>query len=140
MSGFDMFNLSILQVLVLDNCSLLASVSLDLPCLQNIRLVHCRKYVFTSPFALQITDSFSFFLSLSANKGLKTHYSLFCQILMFVTFRFAELSLRSLKLSSIMVSNCPLLRQINITSDSLQVCELMKPLYSFLGFFGPSLE
>ncbi|XP_061374889.1 F-box/LRR-repeat protein 15-like [Gastrolobium bilobum] len=32
-----------LEVLELDNCSLLTSVSLDLPRLQNIRLVHCRK-------------------------------------------------------------------------------------------------
>lgn len=32
-----------LEVLELDNCSLLALVSLDLPRLQNIRLVHCRK-------------------------------------------------------------------------------------------------
>ncbi|XP_028116215.1 F-box/LRR-repeat protein 15-like [Camellia sinensis] len=31
-----------LEVLELDNCSLLAAVSLDLPRLQNIRLVHCR--------------------------------------------------------------------------------------------------
>ncbi|XAR57573.1 hypothetical protein NMG60_11025761 [Bertholletia excelsa] len=36
---------SMLEVLELDNCSLLASVSLDLPRLQNIRLVHCRKFV-----------------------------------------------------------------------------------------------
>ena len=35
----------LLQVLELDNCSLLTSVSLDLPRLQNIRLVHCRKYI-----------------------------------------------------------------------------------------------
>lgn len=34
-----------LEVLELDNCSLLASVSLDLPRLQGIRLVHCRKFV-----------------------------------------------------------------------------------------------
>uniref|UniRef100_A0A5B6YK04 Putative F-box/LRR-repeat protein 15 n=1 Tax=Davidia involucrata TaxID=16924 RepID=A0A5B6YK04_DAVIN len=34
-----------LEVLELDDCSLLASVSLDLPRLQNIRLVHCRKFV-----------------------------------------------------------------------------------------------
>ncbi|KAL7170798.1 hypothetical protein ACSBR2_035635 [Camellia fascicularis] len=34
-----------LEVLELDNCSLLAAVSLDLPRLQNIRLVHCRKFV-----------------------------------------------------------------------------------------------
>ncbi|KAK3004889.1 hypothetical protein RJ639_018528 [Escallonia herrerae] len=34
-----------LEVLELDNCSLLTSVLLDLPCLQNIRLVHCRKFV-----------------------------------------------------------------------------------------------
>ncbi|XP_028076765.1 F-box/LRR-repeat protein 15-like isoform X1 [Camellia sinensis] len=34
-----------LEVLELDNCSLLASVSLDLPRLQNIRLVHCRKFI-----------------------------------------------------------------------------------------------
>ncbi|KAG8381763.1 hypothetical protein BUALT_Bualt05G0006400 [Buddleja alternifolia] len=34
-----------LEVLELDNCSLLTSVSLDLPRLQSIRLVHCRKFV-----------------------------------------------------------------------------------------------
>ncbi|KAL3646014.1 F-box/LRR-repeat protein 15 [Castilleja foliolosa] len=34
-----------LEVLELDNCSLLASVSLDLPRLQKIRLVHCRKFI-----------------------------------------------------------------------------------------------
>ncbi|KAL2974327.1 hypothetical protein AAZX31_14G098000 [Glycine max] len=33
-----------LEVLELDNCSLLTSVSLDLPRLQTIRLVHCRKF------------------------------------------------------------------------------------------------
>ncbi|XP_027354138.1 F-box/LRR-repeat protein 15-like isoform X2 [Abrus precatorius] len=33
-----------LEVLEFDNCSLLTSVSLDLPRLQNIRLVHCRKF------------------------------------------------------------------------------------------------
>ncbi|CAJ1972903.1 unnamed protein product [Sphenostylis stenocarpa] len=33
-----------LEVLELDNCSLLTSVSLDLPHLQTIRLVHCRKF------------------------------------------------------------------------------------------------
>ncbi|PON73101.1 F-box domain containing protein [Parasponia andersonii] len=35
---------SLLEVLELDNCSLLTSVSLELPRLQNIRLVHCRKF------------------------------------------------------------------------------------------------
>ncbi|KAL2545110.1 F-box/LRR-repeat protein 15 [Forsythia ovata] len=35
----------LLKVLELDNCSLLTSVSLDLPRLENIRLVHCRKFV-----------------------------------------------------------------------------------------------
>lgn len=34
-----------LEILELDNCSLLTSVSLDLPHLKNIRLVHCRKFV-----------------------------------------------------------------------------------------------
>ncbi|XP_044479549.1 F-box/LRR-repeat protein 15-like isoform X1 [Mangifera indica] len=34
-----------LEVLELDNCKFLTSVSLDLPRLQNIRLVHCRKCV-----------------------------------------------------------------------------------------------
>ncbi|KAG8375758.1 hypothetical protein BUALT_Bualt10G0133600 [Buddleja alternifolia] len=34
-----------LEVLELDNCSLLTSVSLDLSRLKNIRLVHCRKFV-----------------------------------------------------------------------------------------------
>ncbi|EYU20299.1 hypothetical protein ABFS82_01G007800 [Erythranthe guttata] len=33
-----------LEVLELDNCGLLASVSLELPRLKNIRLVHCRKF------------------------------------------------------------------------------------------------
>ncbi|KAL9444989.1 hypothetical protein AB3S75_018061 [Citrus x aurantiifolia] len=33
-----------LEVLELDNCNLLTSVSLELPRLQNIRLVHCRKF------------------------------------------------------------------------------------------------
>ncbi|GER32081.1 F-box/LRR-repeat protein [Striga asiatica] len=36
---------SMLEVLELDNCSLLASVSLDLQRLQKIRLVHCRKLI-----------------------------------------------------------------------------------------------
>ncbi|XWS70186.1 hypothetical protein CRYUN_Cryun03dG0027200 [Craigia yunnanensis] len=33
-----------LEELELDNCHMLTSVSLDLPCLQKIRLVHCRKF------------------------------------------------------------------------------------------------
>ncbi|RYQ85246.1 hypothetical protein Ahy_B10g104750 isoform B [Arachis hypogaea] len=69
---------SLLEVLELDNCSLLTSVSLDLPLLRNIRLVHCRKL--------------------------------------------ADLDLRTIMLSSMVMSNCPALRQINITSNSLQVC------------------
>ena len=36
--------------------------------------------------------------------------------------RFVDLNLRALMLSSILVSNCPALHRINITSDSLQVC------------------
>lgn len=46
MKCFNVSNMfpTLLQVLELDNCSLLTSVSLDLPRLQNIRLVHCRKY------------------------------------------------------------------------------------------------
>ncbi|XP_042003043.1 F-box/LRR-repeat protein 15-like [Salvia splendens] len=36
---------SLLEVLELDNCSLLTSVSLDLQRLKNIRLVHCRKFI-----------------------------------------------------------------------------------------------
>ncbi|KAJ0031974.1 hypothetical protein Pint_13684 [Pistacia integerrima] len=36
---------NMLEVLELDNCNLLTAVSLDLPRLQNIRLVHCRKFV-----------------------------------------------------------------------------------------------
>ncbi|KAL3024403.1 hypothetical protein AAZX31_04G119100 [Glycine max] len=43
-----------LEVLELDNCSLLTSVSLDLPRLQTIRLVHCRKQVSASFFFLWI--------------------------------------------------------------------------------------
>ncbi|PQP99266.1 F-box/LRR-repeat protein 15 [Prunus yedoensis var. nudiflora] len=52
------------------------------PRLQNIRLVHCRK--------------------------------------------FADLNLRCIMLSSIMVSNCPVLHRINITSNSLQKLALQK--------------
>ncbi|KAF2285042.1 hypothetical protein GH714_037530 [Hevea brasiliensis] len=68
-----------LEVLELDNCNLLTSVSLDLPRLQNIRLVHCRK--------------------------------------------FADLNLRSIMLSSIMVSNCPALhpKQLGWDSDTLSI-------------------
>ncbi|KAM5566156.1 F-box/LRR-repeat protein 15 [Rosa sericea] len=75
-------NSYMLEVLELDNCSLLTSVILDLPRLQNIRLVHCRK--------------------------------------------FADLNLRTLMLSSIMVSNCPVLHRISITSNSLQKLSLQK--------------
>ncbi|KAJ0749277.1 putative F-box domain, leucine-rich repeat domain superfamily, F-box-like domain superfamily [Helianthus annuus] len=71
-----------LEVLELDNCSLLTSVFLDLPRLQNVRLVHCRKFV--------------------------------------------DLSLRSLVLLSIKVSNCPSLQRINIVSNSLQKLVLQK--------------
>ncbi|KAK7351311.1 hypothetical protein VNO77_10655 [Canavalia gladiata] len=71
-----------LEVLELDNCSLLTSVSLDLPRLQNIRLVHCRK--------------------------------------------FADLKLMTIMLSSILVSNCPALHHINITSNSLQKLAIPK--------------
>ncbi|XP_054818807.1 F-box/LRR-repeat protein 15 isoform X2 [Prosopis cineraria] len=71
-----------LEVLELDNCSLLTSVSLNLPRLQNIRLVHCRK--------------------------------------------FADLDLRTMMLSSILVSNCPVLHRINITSSSLRKLALQK--------------
>ncbi|KAJ7958407.1 F-box/LRR-repeat protein 15 [Quillaja saponaria] len=71
-----------LEVLELDNCSLLASVSLDLPRLQNVRLVHCRK--------------------------------------------FSDLNLRSITLSSILVSNCSVLHRINITSNFLQKLSLQK--------------
>ncbi|EXB74891.1 F-box/LRR-repeat protein 15 [Morus notabilis] len=45
-----------LEVLVLDNCSLLASVSLDLPRLQNIRLVHCRKFAELSLRSLMLSS------------------------------------------------------------------------------------
>ncbi|MCD7457358.1 hypothetical protein HAX54_034923 [Datura stramonium] len=44
-----------LEVLELDNCSLLTSVSLDLPRLQNIRLVHCRNAVSNCPHMINIT-------------------------------------------------------------------------------------
>ncbi|KAH9653139.1 F-box/LRR-repeat protein 15 [Citrus sinensis] len=73
-----------LEVLELDNCNLLTSVSLELPRLQNIRLVHCRK--------------------------------------------FADLNLRAMMLSSIMVSNCAALHRINITSNSLQKQENLTSL------------
>ncbi|XP_074286851.1 F-box/LRR-repeat protein 15-like [Silene latifolia] len=36
---------NMLEVLELDNCNLLMSVSLELPHLRNLRLVHCRKFV-----------------------------------------------------------------------------------------------
>ncbi|KAE9586892.1 putative F-box domain, leucine-rich repeat domain, L domain-containing protein [Lupinus albus] len=73
---------SLLEVLDLYNCSLLTSVSLDLPHLQNIRLVHCRK--------------------------------------------FTDLKLRAIVLSSMLVSNCPALQRINITSNSLQKLTMPK--------------
>lgn len=43
-----------------------------------------------------------------------------------LSYRFADLNLRTLMLSSIMVSNCSVLHRISITSNSLQVCLLLK--------------
>ncbi|CAI0381015.1 unnamed protein product [Linum tenue] len=71
-----------LEVLELNNCNLLTTVSLDLPRLQRISLVHCRKFV--------------------------------------------DLNLRSVTLSSIMVSNCPSLHRISITSNSLKKLALLR--------------
>jgi len=48
--------------------------------------------------------------------------------------RFADLNLRSIMLSSIMVSNCPALHRINITSNSLQVCLTRRLLYIHFAF------
>ncbi|KAG5045081.1 hypothetical protein AAZX31_06G051600 [Glycine max] len=45
-----------LEVLELDNCSLLTSVSLDLPRLQNIRLVHCRKFADLNLMTLMLSS------------------------------------------------------------------------------------
>ncbi|KAH9321095.1 hypothetical protein KI387_015734 [Taxus chinensis] len=71
-----------LEALQLDFCWLLTSVTLDLPRLQNISLVNCRKFV--------------------------------------------ELNLRSPVLSSINVSNCPILNRIDIISNALQKLVLQK--------------
>ncbi|MQM11751.1 hypothetical protein Taro_044661 [Colocasia esculenta] len=51
---------SMLESLLLDCCALLTSVSLDLPRLQNFRLVHCRKFVdlnLRSPVLSSVTVS-----------------------------------------------------------------------------------
>ncbi|TKY74859.1 F-box/LRR-repeat protein 15 [Spatholobus suberectus] len=45
-----------LEVLELNNCSLLTSVSLDLPRLQNIRLVHCRKFADLNLMTLMLSS------------------------------------------------------------------------------------
>ncbi|RDX77207.1 F-box/LRR-repeat protein 15, partial [Mucuna pruriens] len=45
-----------LEVLELDNCSLLTSVSLELPRLQNIRLVHCRKFADLNLMTLMLSS------------------------------------------------------------------------------------
>jgi len=88
-------------------------VSLDLPRLQNIRLVHCRKYGHLC--------FLSHFLMLLLTVSLSTSFSnLFLKTTFLV--RFADLNLMTLMLSSILVSNCPVLHRINITSNSLQVC------------------
>ncbi|KAL2346599.1 hypothetical protein Fmac_000599 [Flemingia macrophylla] len=47
---------SMLEVLELDNCNLLTSVSLDLPRLQNIRLVHCRKFADLNLMTLMLSS------------------------------------------------------------------------------------
>ncbi|KAK7311950.1 hypothetical protein RJT34_10445 [Clitoria ternatea] len=47
---------SMLEILELDNCSLLTSVSLDLPRLQNIRLVHCRKFADLNLITLKLSS------------------------------------------------------------------------------------
>lgn len=125
------FILILLQVLELDNCSLLTSVSLDLPRLKNIRLVHCRKYVccLNTPSPKRkkrnetpLKERFPFFLAICV-------CACFCYALLqtvifcyYYFCRFGDLNLRSIMLSSITVSNCPALHRINITSNLLQVC------------------
>ncbi|XP_047320069.1 F-box/LRR-repeat protein 15-like [Impatiens glandulifera] len=45
-----------LEVLELDNCNLLASITLDLGRLQNIRLVHCRKFTDLNLRSIMLTS------------------------------------------------------------------------------------
>ncbi|XP_077240958.1 F-box/LRR-repeat protein 15-like [Tasmannia lanceolata] len=78
----SIFHSYMLEELELDCCGQLTFVSLDLPRLRNISLVHCRKFV--------------------------------------------DLNLRSPLLSSITVSNCPVLHRIDITSNSLEKLVLQK--------------
>lgn len=63
-------SLNFLQVLELDMCSLLTSVSLDLPRLQNIRLVHCRKYIICCSIYPPFTQSFFLKKNLSLPRSL----------------------------------------------------------------------
>jgi len=53
-----------MQVLELRSCSLLTSVSLDLPRLKNIRLAYCRKYVSAS-FSLSPEKHYNSIIDLS---------------------------------------------------------------------------
>lgn len=99
-----LYKILMLQVLELDFCNLLTSVSLELPHLRNLSLVHCRKYAL-------ICESGYVELCSPAN----------WLILSFVC-RFLDLNLRCFMLSCLNVFDCPALQRISITSHALQVC------------------
>ncbi|KAH7523879.1 hypothetical protein FEM48_Zijuj06G0058800 [Ziziphus jujuba var. spinosa] len=134
-----------LEVLELDNCSLLTSVSLDLPRLQNIRLVHCRKFadlnlrstmlssitVSNCPLLhrINITSNSLQKLSLQKQESLTT-LALQCQCLQEVDLKDCESLTNSIcnvfsdgggcpMLKSLILDNCESLTAVRFCSTSL---------------------
>ncbi|KAL5559537.1 hypothetical protein UlMin_035748 [Ulmus minor] len=138
-------NCYMLEVLELDNCSLLTSVSLDLPRLQNIRLVHCRKFadlalrslmlssimVSNCPLLhrINITSNSLQKLSLQKQESLTT-LALQCQSLQEVDLTDCESLTNSIcdvfsdgggcpMLKSLILANCESLTAVRFSSTSL---------------------
>ncbi|KAG7024372.1 F-box/LRR-repeat protein 15, partial [Cucurbita argyrosperma subsp. argyrosperma] len=105
---------SSLKVLELDNCSLLTSVSLDLPHLQNIRLVHCRKF---SDLSLQSVKLSSIMVSNCPSLHRINITSNFLQ----------KLVLKKQESLAKLVLQCPSLQDVDLTDcESLtnSICEV----------------
>ncbi|KAK6119596.1 hypothetical protein DH2020_046659 [Rehmannia glutinosa] len=118
-----------LEVLELDNCSLLTSVSLDLPRLKNIRLVHCRNFNCPSLQRISITSNALKKLVLQKQESL-TALALQCHCLQEVDLTECESLTNSIcevfsngggcpVLRSLVLDNCECLTTVSFSSTSL---------------------
>ncbi|GFQ00036.1 F-box/LRR-repeat protein 15 [Phtheirospermum japonicum] len=103
-----------LEVLELDNCSLLTAVSLDLPRLKNIRLVHCRKFV-----DLNLRSNVLFSITVSNCPSL--------QRISITSNALKKLVLQKQESLTTLALQCPCLQEVDLTEcESLtnSICEV----------------